>query len=295
LRQRWKRGLQALKLVPGLGLIATSIRTLAPLRLYRPITCEQVTHILGNEEDPPTLLAGGTDLCAQFNDGLAPRTLIALDRVASLRRIERVDGEIRIGSCVTHDAGRADPILNRQLGGFAQAWGTIANARVRFRATIGGNIMALRPRYEMSIILDALRTTLSFRIGDRSVRIKPEEVWAGKAPARSLLEYMAIPADSDVIEFRYDRTLRPTMTLALCVRRTNGVIEPRATIATELLRPATLRTSPVSSQQKLRSREFASATASTLPDDYADHNTTNWYLRRAAASLLYRQLQDIAP
>jgi aerobic carbon-monoxide dehydrogenase medium subunit len=287
--------LQALKLVPGLGLIATSIRTLAPLRLYRPITCEQVTHILANEEDPPTLLAGGTDLCAQFNDGLAPQTLIALDRIASLRLIERVDGEIRIGSCVTHDTGRADPILNRELAGFARAWGAIANVRVRFRATIGGNIMAMRPRYEMSIILDALRATLSFRAGDRSVRITPKEVWAGKAPAKSFLEYVAIPCDGDVIDFRYDRTLRPTMTLALCVRRTRGMIEPRATIATELLRPAALRASPVSSPQELRSSEYASVTASTLPDDYADHNTTNWYLRRAAASLLHRQLREIAP
>jgi carbon-monoxide dehydrogenase medium subunit len=285
--------LQALKLVPGLGLIATSIRTLAPLRLYRPVTCEQVAHIIANEEEPPTLLAGGTDLCLQFNDGLAPRSLVALERVASLQRIERVDDEIRIGGGVTHDAGHADPLLNRQLGGFARAWGTIANARVRFRATIGGNIMARRPRYEMPIILDTLGADFSFRTGNRAVRIKPGEVWRGNAPAPSLLEYVAIPADRDVIDFRYDRTLRPTVTLALCVRRTNGAIEPRAMIATELLPPVALRLPTASSYQDLHSEEFASAAASTLPEDYADHNTTNWYLRRATAALLHRQLKGV--
>jgi carbon-monoxide dehydrogenase medium subunit len=287
-------GLRALKLVPGLGLIATSIRTLAPFRLYRPSTCEQVAHILQSEDGKPVLLAGGTDLCAQFNDGLAPRSLVALERIAALRTIHTVDGEIRIGSGVTHAAGRADPLLNRQIGSFAQAWGAIANARVRFRASIGGNIMAQRPRYEMSVILDALGASLSFRIGDRAVRLSPGDIWIGKLPARSFLDYVALTVDDGFIAFRYDRSLRPTMTLALCVRRTGDRIEPRAVIATEMLRPAALRFPAVSSHRDLRSKELASAAAATLPEDYADDNATNWYLRCAAACLLHRQLEDIA-
>jgi len=289
-----KRGLLPLKHIPGLGLIATSIRTLPPLRLYRPSTCEQVAQILQNEEVPPSILAGGTDLCAKFNDGLVPRSLLALDRIDALRQIERVDGEIRIGSSVTHAAGHADLLLNRQLGGFAQAWGAIANARIRFRATIGGNIMALHPRYEMPVILDALGAALSFRIADRSVRLSPDAVGSGEAPPRSFLEYIAIPLENDVVEFRYDRSLRPTMTLAVCVRSGKNGIEPRAAIATELLRPVALRFPTISSHQDLLSESLASAAAATLPNDYTDGNTTNWYLRRAATSLLRRRLKDIA-
>jgi aerobic carbon-monoxide dehydrogenase medium subunit len=289
-----KRGLQPLKHVSGLGLIATSIRTLAPLRLYRPSTCEQVAQILHNEEVPPTILAGGTDLCAKFNDGLVPRSLVALDRIDALRQIERVDGEIRIGSSVTHAAGHADLLLNRQLSGFAQTWGAIANARIRFRATIGGNIMALNPRYEMSVILNALGAMLSFRVADRSVRLSPDAVWSGDAPSRSFLEYIAIPVENDVLEFRYDRSLRLTMTLAVCMRSSKNRIELRAAIATELLAPIALSFPKISSHQDLLSQSLASAAAATLPDDYTDGNTTNWYLRRAAASVLRRRLGDIA-
>jgi aerobic carbon-monoxide dehydrogenase medium subunit len=282
-----------LKHVPGLGLIATSIRTLAPLRLYRPSTCEQVAHILQNEEVLPTVLAGGTDLCAKFNDGLAPRSLIALDRIDALRQIERVDGEIRIGSGVTHAAGHADPLLNRHLREFAQAWGAIANARIRFRATIGGNVMALHPRYEMSVILDALGAALAFRVADRSVRLSPDAVWSGEAPPRSFLEYIAIPLENDVVAFRYDRSLRPTMTLAVCVRSADNVIKPRATVATELLRPVALRFPTISSHRDFLTKDLASTAAATLPTYYADGNTTNWYLQRAATSLLQRHLEDI--
>lgn len=283
-----------MKHVPGLGLIATSIRTLAPVRLYRPHSCEQAVHILHNEEAPPAVLAGGTDLCAKFNDGFAPRSLVALDRVDALRRIERVGSEIRIGSGVTHAAGLDDPLLKRQLRGFAHAWGAIANARVRFRATIGGNIMALYPRYEMSVILDALDAALAFRVVDRTVRLTPAEVWNGKVPPRALLEYIAIPVDDDFLAFRYDRSLRPTMTLAVCLRGTDNAFKPRGAIATELRRPTPLHFPVVASRRDLTSKEFAAAAAARLPADYADANTTNWYLRRATAALLQRNMEDVA-
>jgi aerobic carbon-monoxide dehydrogenase medium subunit len=285
-----------LQRVPGLGLIAPSIRTLAPFRLYRPSSCEQIAHILHNEEYAPTLLAGGTDLCAQFNEGLEPRALVSLHRVAALRQIEEVNGEIRIGGAVTHGCGHADPLLGRQLGTFAQAWRAIANPRIRFRATIGGNLMALRPRYEMSIMLDALCAAVSFKVGNRDVRLEPREIWNGKVPARAFLEYIAIPSDRDFIAFRYDRSLRPATTLALCVRSANNGVKVRAVVATEMLPPLALDFPAVASLRELSSatKDFALSAAETLPEDYADHNTSNWYLRRAAGFLLHRQLKDVA-
>jgi aerobic carbon-monoxide dehydrogenase medium subunit len=288
-----KRDIQALQHVPGLGLIATSIRTLAPLRLYRPATPEQIAHIFQNEEFPPMIVAGGTDLCAKFNDGAAPRSLVALDRAPALRRIEHEGGELRIGCAVTHAAGSRDPLVNQHLGGLARAWGAIANARIRFRATIGGNIMALQPRYEMSIILAALDTALSFRVGDRSVRISVDEAWSGKVPPRSFLEYIAVPLGHDAVTFRYDRSLRPIMTLAFSVRSNDDGITPRAVVATELLAPTALRFPTVSSPQDLRAPSLASSAAASLPADYADGNTTNWYLRRAVAALLQRNIGEI--
>jgi aerobic carbon-monoxide dehydrogenase medium subunit len=285
-----------LQRVPGLGLIATSIRTLAPLRLYRPFTCEQVADILHNEEPTPTLIAGGTDLCAQFNEGLAPRSLISLHRVAALRQIEAVDDEIHIGGSVTHACGHADPLLVRRLGTFAQAWRAIANPRIRFHATIGGNLMALRPRYEMSVMLDALGAAVSFKAGNRNVRLKPGDIWSGKVPARAFLEYIAIPSGGDFIAFRYDRSLRPTMTLALCIRGTNNGLKTRAVVATEMLAPAALDVPAVASLRELcsASKDLATAAATTLPQDYADDNTSNWYLRRTVGFLLRRQLEDAA-
>jgi hypothetical protein len=84
------------------------------------------------------------------------------------------------------------------------------------------------------------------------------------------------------------------MTLAVCMRRSGGVLSPRVVIATEMLPPIALALPHVPSLQDLNSVDYASAAAAALPKDYADQNASNWYLRRVTASLLHRQLKDLS-
>jgi carbon-monoxide dehydrogenase medium subunit len=273
-----------MQLIAGAGLIATSSRTAIPAPLHRPTTIAAALALLADTGTPPVLVAGGTDLCAQFNEGLQPGAMIALDRIAALREISATAEELRIGSLVTHDAGSGHTLIRERLPGFAEAWGKIANVRVRFWATLGGNVMARRTRYEMSLLLMALDARLSFLLPDgATLLLTPADVWADRVPPRALLCHAAIPLRGRV-RFHYDRSLRPITTLAVRVDDAGGA----AVIATEMLRPCGL---PLSSA--LPPAEAAAAAFADLPADFADAASDTWYLRRAGEAMLRRVLEKV--
>jgi carbon-monoxide dehydrogenase medium subunit len=271
-----------LKRVGDKGLIATSIRTARVERVERPTTCDDALALLSKADDPPVILAGGTDLCAQLNEGREASVILSLDAIHELRAIECDRDEIRIGSAVTHAAGSAHRAIREAVPGFAEAWRQIANVRVRFRATLGGNLMARRTRYEGSILLAALQAKLRFLTKDGIVEHTPEDVWNGQTPQRALLHHVAISYGPHRA-LGYDRSLRPIITVALGLQESDS----RAVVATEWLPPLAL-TIP---DGRAGAADVAAAAFAELPDTFHDVATSNWYLRRAGETLLRRQLQ----
>lgn len=250
------------------GWIATSMRTLDAMRVYRPATVRDAVAELSRAV-PPTVVAGGTDLVAQFNEGLVPHDLLALRDIEALRRIAVIDGRLHIGSCVTHDAGSRSNAVRDAVPGFASAWGRIANARVRLTATLGGNVMARRTRYELPILLEALGAAMHFE--------------------GALLTEVTIPL-TGLIAFDYDRTLRPVMTQAVALRRAgDGGVTLRAAVGTEAVAPHALVAVLAGDPRRAAGDAYAS-----LPDAFADAYTSNAYLRRAGCAILERQLKRLA-
>lgn len=234
------------------GLIATSAHTAPPARLSRPGTVAEALRALG--EAGAVAVAGGTDLCARYNEGATPRLLVSLDRLEGLRGIEVADDAIRIGACVTHAQGSGHAGLRAALPGFSAAWAMIANPRVRFRGTIGGNLMAGRTRYEMPLLLAALGARLCF-----------------EGPLLTQVEVPRRPGQ----RFLYMRGLRPQLTLAVHRHEGGGL----AAIGTEHLSPVTIPLEDLGLE--------------TLPAAFADHGISHWYARRAGAALLRRALQAL--
>ena len=250
------------------GLIATGIATAPPARVARPDRLADAVALLA--EPGAVALAGGTDLCAAYNEGLAPFCLVALDRLPELGGIAIDTTELRIGATVTHAAGSTHAELRAALPGFVAAWAAIANPRIRFRGTIGGNLMARHARYEMSLLLTALEARLRFARPDGGLHEHaPDDLWEDGVPHGALLHHIAIPRRLG-LRFRYERSLRPQLTLAVARHEGGGL----AAMATEWLRPHPLA--------------LDDATLAGLPDRFADPNISHWYARRAGAALLRR-------
>ena len=282
---------EAVQLVAAAGLIATSARSLPRIALFQPRSIVAAVAALASGE-APTLLAGGTDLVAQFNLGVQPSALIDLSQVAELRAIDATAQGLRIGACVTHGQGAVHAAVVERAPGFAAAWARIANPRIRMRATLGGNVMALRTRYEVSLLLTALNARLEFATQAGALQLSPSELWAGQAPPRSVLTAVHLETAS-LASFTYERTLRPLMTLAVALRRTDDGLHLSCAIASEFLPPLAMTQALPGLQPQALARNaqaIARDVFAQLPTTFADPVLSNAYARRAGAVLLERRL-----
>ncbi len=262
-----------MKFVPAAGLIATSSSSLPRFRLIRAADIAEAVAALDGSENP-AVLAGGTDLPARFNEGFAPSALIDVSRIAELREIRLIGDAIEIGATVTHAAGCAHPLVLRHVPSLAQAWARIANVRVRFSATLGGNLMARRTRYEGAILLTALRARLRLAFAGGETELAVEDIWTAALPRAALLTTMIIPLRNG-LRLDYARELRPIMTQAVALE--DGA-PGRVVTATEYVIP--------------RLRRLVTDDATSVEGDLDLHDpvTSSAYLERVSATLLARQL-----
>ena len=254
------------------------VRQLPPFRLFRPTTPAEAVGILGSEETPPICYAGGTDLCLSVHEGRSVPSLLSLNTLDGLRGAEVRNGTLAIGALATldelstHDQVTAIP-------GLAEALGAIANVRIRFRATIGGNVMARRTAYEVLILLAVLDARLVFESSVGRRELRAADIWTAGDLDRSLLTEIEIPL-TEGLALDYDRTLRPWMTQAAAT----GGIE-RVAVGTRFLRPALLSGDP---------GESAESRFSGLPGEFNDVLLTRGYVTGTGAALLKRQRARLA-
>jgi carbon-monoxide dehydrogenase medium subunit len=260
-----------LKLVPAAGFIPSSFRTLPGFRLVRAATIAEAIDALASS-DRPAVLAGGTDLPARFNEGFAPSDLIDISRLPDLRTVVLAGNTLEIGATVTHWAGSTHELVRRHLPSLGHAWSRIANVRIRFSATLGGNLMARRTRYEAAILLSALQARLRLQSVEGIFEIRVEDLWTAKLPGAALLTHVVIPL-RDGSRLDYARELRPIMTQAVAL---DGSGDGRVVTATEYAVPC-IR--PL----------LASKPEGEL--DLADPVTSAAYVRRVSEVLLARQLE----
>jgi aerobic carbon-monoxide dehydrogenase medium subunit len=134
-----------------------------------PASLEEALGLRAERGDEATVLAGGTFLGILMNQGfLTPGAFLWLGAVPELRRIEVVDGELRLGAMVTHRRVEREatewPVL-------ARAFGHVASPRVRNVATVGGVLADADYASDPPAMLAALgaRVLLRSPSGEREV------------------------------------------------------------------------------------------------------------------------------
>jgi aerobic carbon-monoxide dehydrogenase medium subunit len=136
-----------------------------------PASLEEALALRAERGDEATVLAGGTFLGILMNQGfLTPGAFLSLGAVTGLRRIEVVDGELRLGAMVTHRR------VEREVTGWpvlARAFGLVASPRVRNVATVGGVLADADYASDPPAMLAALgaRVLLRSPSGDREVSV----------------------------------------------------------------------------------------------------------------------------
>src|SRR3954447_20057362 len=114
------------------------------------------------DEPSSLVLAGGTDLMVQVNEGHrrpGPGPVLALAGIPELHEIEREGDELVVGAAVTYTGLMAEPpaALAPAPGRAAR---TVGSPQIGSAGTIGGNLGTASPAGDTLPVLVALRATV---------------------------------------------------------------------------------------------------------------------------------------
>jgi carbon-monoxide dehydrogenase medium subunit len=140
---------------------------------YAPSSVGAACTLLAQYGDHMRVLAGGQELVPAMTAGeVSPGAILDLRAIASLNGLSRRDGNLLIGSMVTHRRLERDPLARECCGLLAETAAAIGGGiQVRNRGTIGGGICrgSNAGDYLASVVaLDAKLRLISV-VGERTV------------------------------------------------------------------------------------------------------------------------------
>ncbi|WP_224088662.1 FAD binding domain-containing protein [Arthrobacter sp. StoSoilB13] len=275
----------------GAGLIAQSQSALPPFVLHRPTSLGEAV-ALTRQHPEAVIAAGCSDLVAQFREGLEPEVLISVQRIKELRAISNEDGLLRIGSLVSHAEGSRSPEILSTVPALAAAWGSIATVRIRYRGTLGGNLLARRYRYEMPVILSALGAQMQFQGGDIAA-LPVSSLWDRDPGNVGILTAVTVGTPS-LLWFGYERSMRPLSTVSLAVRKNpQAGLTVTAVCGSEYRQPFVLsHTAEATAITELDPAFVGEVLAAQLPDEAGDYSGSIDYRRHLVGVLCRRLLAD---
>lgn len=122
---------------------------LPPFSLHSPSSLDDALALLGRFGPDVALIAGGTDLLPNMKHGLtAPRHVVSLAGVTSMRGITRDGSTLRIGAMTTLESVANHPLVREHARALAEAARAVGGPHHRRMGTLGGNLcLDTRCRY----------------------------------------------------------------------------------------------------------------------------------------------------
>jgi CO/xanthine dehydrogenase FAD-binding subunit len=122
-----------------------------------PASVEEALEILARYDGQAQLIAGGTDLIIELQEGKhSIDCLVDVTRISGLDRIEQQDGWIVLGANVTFRQIKESPLLQKQARVLAEAAGTVGALQIQTMATLAGNVVSALPAADGCVALIAL-------------------------------------------------------------------------------------------------------------------------------------------
>ncbi len=155
-------------------LAAMTVAPAGSASVHVPQSVDDAVAVLERHPDA-TVLAGGTDLMVEVNDGhRRPGDVVVVNRIAELRswRHDPAAGSVTVGAAVTYTELAHGP-LGDVLPALAQAARTVGSPQIRNAGTLGGNLGTCSPAGDGLPVLAALGATVELASADdrRSVPV----------------------------------------------------------------------------------------------------------------------------
>jgi carbon-monoxide dehydrogenase medium subunit len=122
-----------------------------------PKSIEEALQILAHHEGQARIIAGGTDLVIELEEGkCTAKCLVDVTRIPGLGAIEHRDDHIVMGANVTFRQVKDSPLVRQYARVLAEAAGTVGALQIQTMATLAGNIVSALPAADGSVALSAL-------------------------------------------------------------------------------------------------------------------------------------------
>jgi aerobic carbon-monoxide dehydrogenase medium subunit len=204
--------------------IAASGKRIAPFVLFRPASVAEALDLLATRPGA-ALHAGGIDLVNRMKAGFVAPAVIALDGIDEIKGVAAGrDGTLHIGAATTHWRIEHDALVKSSLSALAEYVADLGNIRVRLQGTIGGNLMAAEPGYEMLAVLAALDAKLRFATPSSGARTTVEARALRQTPRASGELLLTISIPFPAAQLAWSRDLRPNLGVVAALDRTGDVI-----------------------------------------------------------------------
>jgi carbon-monoxide dehydrogenase medium subunit len=122
-----------------------------------PNSVEEALAILARYDGQAQLIAGGTDLIIELQEGKnSVECLVDVTRIPGLDSIEERNGDIVLGANVTFRQIKESALLHDKARVLAEAAGTVGALQIQTVATLVGNLVSALPAADGSVALRAL-------------------------------------------------------------------------------------------------------------------------------------------
>jgi CO/xanthine dehydrogenase FAD-binding subunit len=275
----------------------------------RPRTVEEALAILTEAGGAARIIAGGTDLLLDLQQGRQPpvTTLVDITDIPELGAVAIAQDEIYLGAAVTHTTIVDDPILNEHASCLVEACRLIGGPQVRNVATIGGNVAHGLPAADGTIALLALDTQAEIASPDGRRWVQLEQLFRGPGDTtfdrrREILVGFRLKKLQPGEASAFRRIMRPQgvaiaiLNLAVWLRRSSSSITEDVRLAVGPAGPRPMRARQT--EEFLRGRELgpdvlAEATDVLLGEVHlrtSAHRATSEYRRHLVGILLRRTI-----
>jgi carbon-monoxide dehydrogenase medium subunit len=259
--------------------------------LVRPASVEEACRALA-APGRSVAMAGGLDLIDRLKGGESVERIIHLAGVREFSGIQRNGDTISIGALTTHAQLAHSAMLADVLPDFPAIWRTIANPRVRFVGTLGGNLMSAAPHYDAWPALLALGADAL--VFDRSGVPAAVELSALRDHDDILLGQIRIGTAPFQRRLLADRSLHPVVSVYLGASIDGGMVRSARIVAGCAHAHAVMAELQVAGVPAASlgsdAGDLASAVAGSLAEPISDGLASGSYRRRMIEVLTRRLL-----
>jgi CO/xanthine dehydrogenase FAD-binding subunit len=152
----------------------------APFKYFAPHSLEEALELKKEHGDDAKILAGGQSLIPAMNFRLAqPSILIDLNKIDTLRKIEKQNGSVHIGAMTLQAVVEKSKLVKKHNPLLFETMPNIAHPQIRNRGTIGGSLAHADPASELPVVAYSTKARFKAKSSSAERWLEFEEFFAG--------------------------------------------------------------------------------------------------------------------